>query len=130
VWQANLTFFPGALETLNALQGRVKLGWVSNGDNGPDIHEALPTLFDVVVTPGQFGTRKPDPVVFQHAAAIAGCAVEEILHVGDSLRVDVGGALAAGCRAVWFNPQGLPNDSAHVPHAEIRRLDEVPGLLA
>lgn len=129
VWHANLTFYPGALETLAALQGRVKLGYISNGDNGPDIHEALGEFFDVVVTPAQFGTRKPDPVVFFHAAAIGGCALDEILHVGDSLQVDVGGAQAAGCRAAWFNPHGLPNQTAIVPDAEIRYLDEVPGLL-
>ncbi|GAB4574198.1 MAG: HAD family hydrolase [Anaerolineae bacterium] len=124
-----IPLLPGAREVLAALQGRYRLGWVTNGNETPDL-VGLDHYFDVIITPDRLGAAKPDPAVFAHAAEAVGCAPEAILHVGDSLTSDVAGARAAGCVAVWYNPAGRPNETEHRPDAEIRHLTEVVTLLA
>jgi putative hydrolase of the HAD superfamily len=53
------------------------------------------------------GLRKPDPAIFQVAAARAGQSLEGAMMIGDSAQADVGGARAAGVRAVWLH-RGRP----------------------
>ena len=52
-------------------------------------------------------------------------AVRSVLHVGDSLRYDVAGALAAGLQPVHLDPHGFcPAPDGH-PH--VRSLAELAG---
>ena len=53
----------------------------------------------------------------------------EALMVGDSLRADVEGAIAAGMRAVWLRRAG--DEPAERPAAVpiIRRLHELPSII-
>ena len=72
---------------------------------------------------------KPHPSIFEAALTAAGVRADEALMVGDSLKADVEGALAAGLRAVWLRragdvPAGVP---ASVP--VIRRLHELPAII-
>jgi putative hydrolase of the HAD superfamily len=53
------------------------------------------------------GLRKPDPAIFQVAAARARQSLEGAMMIGDSAQADVGGARAAGVRAVWLH-RGRP----------------------
>ena len=53
------------------------------------------------------GLRKPDPAIFQVAAARAGQSLAGAMMIGDSAQADVGGARAAGVRAVWLH-RGRP----------------------
>jgi Predicted hydrolase (HAD superfamily) len=46
------------------------------------------------------GASKPSPEAFMAAARGLGVEVEEMAHVGDRASEDLGGALAAGLRAV------------------------------
>ena len=63
----------------------------------------------IVVDSGKVGVEKPDPAIFALAAESLGVRPEETIHVGDSLRADVGGALDAGARALWFaTPPAYP----------------------
>lgn len=123
-----IPLYPGVLETLDVLRGRYKLGWVTNGNEIPALI-GLDGTFDVVITPDRLGRAKPDPAVFEHVAAVTGVPLDAILHVGDSLNSDVGGAKGAGCKAVWFNPNGRDNDSEHVPDAEISTIPDVLALV-
>ncbi|MDQ6746471.1 MAG: HAD family hydrolase [Actinomycetota bacterium] len=97
---------------LRAARGRgVKTVVVSNWD--VSLHEvlagvALAPLLDGIVTSAEVGARKPAARVFQHALALAGAAPEEALHVGDSPREDVEGALAAGIEPVLLVRPGRP----------------------
>jgi 2-haloalkanoic acid dehalogenase type II len=127
IWKGSVRLFPGAMETLNTLRGDFPLAWTTNGNFGPEI-AGLTDYFDIIVTPDRIGTSKPDPAVFAYLAEQVGCEPGEILHVGDSLKSDVGGAKGAGCVAVWFNPEGRENGSEVVPDVEIARIDEVIAL--
>jgi putative hydrolase of the HAD superfamily len=69
----------------------------------------------VVVDSHVVGVAKPDPEIFRIALEALGVeASNTVLHVGDSLRYDVTGALAAGLRPVHLDPYGYcPAPSGH-----------------
>ena len=98
---------PGALAGLRELGCRLVV--VSNWD--VSLHDVLratglDVLVDDVVTSAEHGAAKPDPALFLHALAVARSAPEEALHVGDDVDADVGGARAAGVRAVLVARDG------------------------
>ena len=75
------------------------------------------------------GAIKPAREAFDALVAAFGVARERVWYVGDNARGDVGGALAAGLRAVWFNwenqsyPQDLPTPTMTI--AALRELTEL-----
>ncbi|MGH3183241.1 MAG: HAD family hydrolase [Streptosporangiaceae bacterium] len=71
----------------------------------------------VIVDSEVVGVAKPDPEIFRLALdALAVPAGGTVLHVGDSLRYDVAGALAAGLQPVHMDPYGVcPAPDGH-PH--------------
>ena len=104
---------PGALATLRAAGHRLVV--VSNWD--VSLHEMLRTtglaaLVDGAISSAEAGARKPDPAIFRRALALAGAAPDDppALHVGDSVKLDVAGALGAGLRAVLIARTGTPRD--------------------
>ena len=72
----------------------------------------------VVVDSAVVGVAKPDPAIFGIALAALGVpASETVLYVGDSLRYDVTGAVAAGLQPVHLDPHGFcpaPDGHRHV----------------
>ena len=101
---------PGVPAALRRLR-RAGLGLVvvsnSDGTVGDLLAGAgLGDLLDGVVDSGAVGVEKPDPRIFRHGLAAAGCRPKEALHVGDLYSVDVAGARAAGVPAVLLDPYG------------------------
>lgn len=91
---------------------------------------------DGIVTSGELGVRKPDPLIFAVALELAGVEASAALHVGDSVANDVQGALAAGIAAVLLRrpsagasptPEG-PDPPEGVP--VIGSLDELSSVIA
>jgi putative hydrolase of the HAD superfamily len=82
----------------------------------------------VVVDSAVVGVAKPDPAIFGIALeAIRVPASQTVLYVGDSLRYDVAGAVAAGLQPVHLDPYGFcPLPSGH-PH--VRSLAELARTL-
>ena len=83
----------------------------------------------VIIDSAVVGVAKPDPAIFAIALGALGVPPGgTVLHVGDSLRYDVAGALAAGLQPVHMDPFSLcpaPDD-----HLHIRRLADLPALAA
>ena len=78
----------------------------------------------VVVDSAVVGVAKPDPAIFGIALDALGVpASGTVLHVGDSLRYDVAGALAAGLEPVHLDPHGFC--PAPDGHRHIRTLAEL-----
>jgi len=113
---------------LDGLAPRFKLGLLSNGNNYPE-YFGLADRFDFTVYAQDIGIEKPDPRPFQIAVERAGCSLDQLLHVGDSLETDVEGAQSVGVRAVWLNRDGAPNDSGIEPDHEIKSLTELSAVL-
>ena len=122
--------YPDAAPALRALRDRgLRLVVVSNWD--ASLHErleetGLAPLVDGAVASAELGVAKPDRAIFAHALALAGVPVEAALHVGDSAREDVEGALAAGLRAVLVQRGGAPPPGVRA----IGSLAELPALCA
>jgi putative hydrolase of the HAD superfamily len=76
-----------------------------------------------VVDSALIGAEKPDPRIFAAALQAAGSPAERAVHVGDSVWFDVEGALAAGLRAVHFDPHRLCRVGVHDHVASLAELD-------
>ncbi|GMV96538.1 MAG: haloacid dehalogenase [Phycisphaerae bacterium] len=59
--------------------------------------------FDYIVTSESARSYKPDQAIFRHALRLTGWSAERVLHVGDSLHSDIGGAAGLGIRTAWVN---------------------------
>ncbi len=114
--------------TLDCLAPHFKLGLLSNGNNYPSYY-GLEDRFDFEVFAQDVRIEKPDPRIFQITARKAGCELDQLLHVGDSLETDVAGAQSVGAHGVWLNREGLTNDTGIKPDHEIATLADLPGLL-
>jgi 2-haloacid dehalogenase/putative hydrolase of the HAD superfamily len=118
----------GSAEFLRAL--RVPVCVVSNIDAG-DLAAAVSSLgwsFDRIVTSEGCRAYKPRAELFEAGLERLGLGRGAVLHAGDSLRSDVGGAAAAGMSSAWVNPRGrpLPPGSARPAHV----VASVSGLAA
>jgi 2-haloalkanoic acid dehalogenase type II len=123
------TAFPDAAPALAALRELgLRLVVASNWDCSlPLVLEraGLGRWLDAVVSSAVVGRAKPAPEVFHEALERAGVTPAAALHVGDSPENDVGGARAAGLRAVL-----LARDETPPPGMEaIRSLVELPSVV-
>jgi putative hydrolase of the HAD superfamily len=104
--RARLVPFPGVIEAIDSLRGRVALGLVTDGD--PVIQRAklralgLESAFDVVVFGDELGRehRKPSPVGLLAAIVALGVDASSTVVVGDRPSTDIAAADAAGMRAI------------------------------
>ena len=62
----------------------------------------IAAAFTTVVTSASAGFYKSRPEIYLHAAEQLGVVPQPMVHVGDSLRFDVGGASRAGMGTVWL----------------------------
>ncbi|WP_017942325.1 MULTISPECIES: HAD family hydrolase [unclassified Thioalkalivibrio] len=127
-WEARneVTPYPEAESVLTTLSRHFRLGAISNG-NADVFRTPLGQYFDFAIAAGEAGAAKPDPHIFDQARKHAGMAPDAILHVGDDSTADVLGALQAGFRAAWFNPQSLPWEHGHPrPCLTLGRLGQLP----
>lgn len=89
-----------------------------------------------VILSSTTGVRKPDPAIFQAAAAACGVPCGEMAYVGDTLSRDVLGCRNAGVAlSIQIqNPAVAHRDAAFqgtglAPDAKITDLAEIPGIL-
>lgn len=135
----------GAMDGLRAVAALgVPMGVVSNSDGSvegdlrrlgvcyvpgrADEPEPDGVPMGVILDSAVVGVAKPDPGIFRLALDALGVpAGDAVLHVGDSLRYDVAGALAAGLQPVHMDPYGFcPAPGGH-PH--VRSLADLAGSL-
>ncbi|MBK6615608.1 HAD-IA family hydrolase [Ottowia sp.] len=122
--------FDDALAALDFLAARYPVVAVSNGN--ADVHRiGIGRYFKASLSATQVGIAKPDARIFHAGAQAAGAAPGEVLHVGDDPHLDGTGALAAGMQMAWINRAGAPwpQDDARRPHAVVRDLKALCGLL-
>jgi FMN hydrolase / 5-amino-6-(5-phospho-D-ribitylamino)uracil phosphatase len=123
-----VALYPDVLPMLNALSSRCRLGLVSNGNSYPE-RSGLGGRFAFTVFAHDHGVQKPDRRFYEIVLATADVAAQEVVHVGDSLVNDVGGAQAVGMRTVWLNRYGLPLDPPLRPDAVITTLTDLASVL-
>lgn len=115
--------YDDVLPTLEGLAAHgLDLGIVSNWDERlrPLLRELrLDRYFNCLVISCEAGFPKPSPVIFQEALRQLGRPASAVLHVGDALREDFAGAMAAGLPALHLQRDAAPHDG------QIRSLTEI-----
>ena len=119
--------YEDVIPTLDALAARgIKLGVISNWDERlrPLLDQLkLGGYFEVIIVSREVGSPKPSRGIFEQAVRKLGLPSEAVLHVGDSLEMDVRGARAAGLRALLLRRTG-----GIAKPGRIKSLREVCGL--
>jgi putative hydrolase of the HAD superfamily len=124
---------PGRCEALARLAQHAPIAVISNGSG--EAQDALRRLgvcqvgagpgveVRAIVDSAAVGVGKPDPRIFQIALDHLGVAASHALHVGDTLRTDIDGAVRAGIRPFHIAPYGCAESDGD--HVDICHLEEV-----
>ena len=132
-YQSNWAVLAGARELLVEIRARgSRIAIVTNNIVSEQIAKLkrleLDSLVDALVVSEAVGASKPDARIFAHALADLGAAPSEAVMFGDNWKADVEGAVAAGLRAVWFNPRRQPRP-ADLPHVrEVHALEPAAAI--
>lgn len=124
----------GAVNLLNALQGKVKMGIITNGcvalqDARLRRHDFL-QYFDLLVISEQVGYAKPHPAIFDHALAKMGNpSRKRVLMVGDNPDSDILGGQRSGMTTCWLNVEQHPVPPNIQPDLQVRSLSELQEIL-
>jgi len=116
-------------ETLAQLRKRgYGLGLITNRNDVERFYELLDEMemrsyFDLILTSGEVGIRKPEPGVFYAAMERLQTEAGESIYVGDNYWADVVGARRAGLTPVLFDPYHL------FPEAGCLALERIDDLL-
>lgn len=120
---------PGAVETVQDIHSSgVPLGVISSAVYHPFLIWSLEKFgildaFQHVITSASAGFYKSRPELYFHAADLLSVAPNNVVHVGDSLRFDVGGAQRAGMGTVWLRHDGQSrDDTSPVPDLTLGSL--------
>lgn len=126
----------GACALLTALHARhVPIAILTNGWSPLQQKKIARALGDAardvpILVSDEIHAVKPDRAAFDALVGVLAVPRDRVWYVGDNARGDVGGALAAGLRAVWFDaenqsyPQDLPP-----PTLRITALRELEALV-
>jgi HAD superfamily hydrolase (TIGR01549 family) len=124
--------YPGVPELLSRLRETFRLGVIANQAAGAlDRLKEFGILdtFSVVVSSAEAGLQKPDPRIFAHAQALAGCEAADATMVGDRLDNDIGPANAAGWRTIrvlqGFARRQAPRSGTERPDETIARIGDL-----
>jgi putative hydrolase of the HAD superfamily len=123
---------PPALDALTNAGHRLAV--ISNWSwSAPELLHTLELArhFEALVISDRVGYLKPHRLIFEHALEIMGVPAERTVHVGDSVRADVHGAMAAGIPAVLIDRATHAHGDDHrtAPPAEVPVIDDLFGLL-
>jgi putative hydrolase of the HAD superfamily len=99
----------GAAKLLVALRPHARIGIVTNNllEEQRDKLDycGLAPLVDALIASEDVGVSKPDRGIFDIALARMEVGAPDAVMVGDSWANDVAGAIHAGIRAIWYNPE-------------------------
>ncbi len=128
------TLLPGAMELMQALQGKARLGIITNGFTElQDVRLAktgMTGFFDHIVISEEVGIAKPDAGIFAHALERMGNpAKSRVLMVGDNPHSDILGGLNFGIETCWLNVHQYPKPEGITPHYEVTSLHELREIL-
>lgn len=128
----NLTLFPGANETLEALcKKKIKLALITNGDPYTQRYKIkkfnLEKYFEQIVIEGEVGYGKPDVKIYQHALTAMNQNPKDVWMVGDNLEWDIEAPQKLGVFSIWvdYKMEGLRPQSSFKPDRIIQSIHEL-----
>jgi nicotinate-nucleotide--dimethylbenzimidazole phosphoribosyltransferase len=114
---------PGVQELLDQLQGKVKMGIVSNTKTitAADIRAKLATVgldkyFKTIVATAEFGTHKPDPAPITAGIEELQCSANRTLYIGD-IETDKQAAESAGAHFAYAGPNLYESIKQYLLHS-------------
>ena len=114
-----------ALEVLELLAGRYRLGALTNGN--ADVYKTdAGDYFDFAFLAEDIGASKPQADMFHAALQHTGVEAHNVIHVGDDPEHDIAGAKAVGMQTVWMNSRGKAWPDRPRANREISNLSELP----
>jgi putative hydrolase of the HAD superfamily len=128
------TLFPGALDALTELRGRgMKMGCVTNGRDFMQRAKiealGLAPFFDVIITSGGYGVKKPDPAIFTAAMVALDAMATDCIFCGDNPRADIEPARALGMRTIWKSRSLDAVPAADFKMTTFRELTDIIDLI-
>ncbi|MCL5746509.1 MAG: HAD family hydrolase, partial [Acidobacteria bacterium] len=127
---------PGVAEAVRALAAQYKLIVISDAIFSPGraLRELLAGYgllhaFSAFVFSDEVGCSKPDPTAFRKAAEMAGCRLDEIVHIGDREQNDIAGPKSVGARAVLLTAAVDRGSASTAADAVCRNYGELPAII-
>jgi putative hydrolase of the HAD superfamily len=107
--------FPDAKEVLHYLTAKgYELHLITNGfektQHSKLESSGLNIFFKEIITSEKSNSLKPQREIFEYALTKAGATVSESIMIGDTLDVDIAGAMGVGMDQVHVNFSGAPQD--------------------
>lgn len=123
----NVVIDRAAQPILKQLAQRYTLVALTNG-NADVYRTPLGTFFEHAWRAEDVGSSKPEPGMFIKALETTATSAEEMVHIGDSLTDDVGGAQQAGVKSIWLTQD---TDASHSgADAVATCLTDIPAAIA
>uniref|UniRef100_UPI0040470EFB HAD-IA family hydrolase n=1 Tax=Rheinheimera sp. TaxID=1869214 RepID=UPI0040470EFB len=122
-----ITIKPEIKQLLEVLSQRYQLIAITNG-NACITKMGIAELFQFSLQAGPDGRMKPYADLFLTAANRLQVKPNAILHIGDSHRADVLGALNAGCQAAWLDHH--KSAVSVLPHIRLADVQQLQLLLS
>jgi HAD superfamily hydrolase (TIGR01549 family) len=127
----------GAVDLLEALKDRYKLGIIANQSPGSEDRlrgHGIRDYFSFVLASAEEGISKPDPAIFLRALDRAGCSPEKAVMVGDRIDNDVRPAKQLGLKTIRL-VSGVsrfqePVDELDTADFTAYSLEEIAGVLS
>jgi len=124
--------FPGTKEILKYLTDKgYGMHLITNGfektQHGKLKSSGLDIFFKEVITSEISNSLKPQKEIFEYALQKTGATVEQSIMIGDSLEVDIAGAMSVGMDQVHVNYNNIEQDLK--PTYTIRTLEELKNIL-
>lgn len=124
----------GAVNLLKALQGKVKMGIITNGfvalQNARLQRNDFSQYFDLLVISEQVGYAKPHPAIFDHALVKMGNpSRKRVLMVGDNPDSDILGGQRSGLTTCWLNVDQRPVPENIQPDLQVSTLSDLQEIL-
>jgi HAD superfamily hydrolase (TIGR01662 family) len=110
----------------------IKMGVISNSHRSLDAfreHFKLGALITTSVSSAEHGFMKPHPSIFETALSRAGVEARGAIMVGDSLKADIEGAVAAGMRGILLRRSGEIPPALPEGVSVITSLRQLPALV-
>ena len=121
--------FEDVKETLSDLKSRgLRLGLISNWQRGLNYFGeelGIASSFDVILSSGEVGYKKPDPRIFRDALMRLGTSPGQTLHVGDSIDNDFRGAQAAGLGALLIDRRSVHGGFSDAKVSDLSELKHI-----
>ncbi len=122
----------GAIELMDYVKDRYTLSIITNGFKEVQYikmeESGLSKYFSHVFISEEVGYNKPSPDIFKHAMQTSGASIaENCLMIGDSLEADILGAIKAGMKAVYLNPES--KNATENDFITVKSLKEIKTIL-